>query len=220
MFPFPRAGQVLTKICGLTRLEDARICAEAGADAIGINFFPQSKRFHSLEQAALWLDKVPPGLARTAVLVNAPAEEVRRIAESGLIDVLQFHGDETTEDMAGFRSLGLPMIKALPLRPDTALESLRVWPVDALLLDAWAPGVYGGTGHTIDWTHAAEVIGALAPLPVILSGGLTPENIEEAVRRTRPAGVDTASGVEVSPGVKDHGKIGGLTRKCLRAATA
>ncbi|RYD31493.1 MAG: phosphoribosylanthranilate isomerase [Verrucomicrobiaceae bacterium] len=211
---------MLTKICGLTRLEDALLCAEAGADAIGINFFPKSKRFHPLEQAALWLDKVPSGLARTAVLVNAPAEDVLRIAESGLIDVLQFHGDETPEDMVKFRSLGRPVIKALPLRPDTTLESLRAWPVDALLLDAWAPGAYGGTGHTIDWTHAAEVIRALAPLPVILSGGLTPANIAEAVRRTRPAGVDTASGVEVSPGLKDHGKIRALTGECLRAAMA
>lgn len=207
MFPFPQPGRTLTKICGLTGLEDARFCAEAGADAIGINFFPKSKRFHPLEQAVLWLGEVPRGLTRVAVLVNAPAEEVRRIAGSGLIDVLQFHGDETLEEIGGFRSLGLPVIKALPLRPDTSLESLRAWPVDALLLDAYAPGVYGGTGHTINWNQAAAVIAALQPLPVILSGGLTPDNISEAIRHTRPAGVDVASGVELSPGIKDHGKI-------------
>lgn len=218
MFPFPLPGQVLTKICGLTRLEDALACAEAGADAIGINFFPESKRFHPLEQAAVWLGRAPRSLTRVAVLVNAPGDEVRRLAESGLIDVLQFHGDENRDDLAGFRALGLPMIKALPLRPDTTPDSLCGWPVDALLLDAYAPGTYGGTGHTVDWDRAAEVIAALAPLPVILSGGLTPDNVSEAVRRTLPAGVDVASGVELSPGLKDHGKIRNLVVQARMAS--
>ncbi|MES2709085.1 MAG: phosphoribosylanthranilate isomerase [Verrucomicrobiota bacterium] len=218
MFPFPLPGQVLTKICGLTRLEDALACAEAGADAIGINFFPESKRFHPLEQAAVWLEQAPRSLTRVAVLVNTPADEVRRLAGSGLIDVLQFHGDENWDDLAEFRLLGLPMIKALPLRPDTTPDSLRGWPADALLLDAYVPGTYGGTGHTVDWSHAAEVIAALAPLPVILSGGLTPDNIAEAVRRTLPAGVDVASGVEISPGLKDHGKIRNLVAQARMAS--
>lgn len=209
-FPsFPSlTGQTQVKICGLTGLGDALVCAGAGVEAIGINFFPESKRFHPLEQAAVWLPEVPRSLTRVAVLVNAPAGELRAIARSGLLDVLQFHGDETPEAVAAARAeFGLPVIKALPLRADTTVESLRAWPVDALLLDAYAPGVYGGTGHTIDWERAAEVIAALAPLPVILSGGLTPDNISEAVRRTIPAGVDVASGVEISPGRKDHGKI-------------
>lgn len=202
------AGLTQVKICGLTGLEDALVCAEAGAEAIGINFFPKSKRFHPLDQAASWLADVPRSLTRVAVLVNPAAKDLRAIGQSGLLDVLQFHGDETPEEVAAARAeFGLPVIKALPLRADTTLESLRAWTVDALLLDAYAPGVYGGTGHTIDWDRAAEVIAALAPLPVILSGGLTPENIEEAVRRTRPAGVDVASGVEISPGRKGHGKI-------------
>jgi phosphoribosylanthranilate isomerase len=202
------AGLTQVKICGLTGSEDALVCAEAGAEAIGINFFPKSKRFHPLDQAARWLAEAPRSLTRVAVLVNPAAEDLRAIAASGLLDVLQFHGDETPEEVAAARAaFGLPVIKALPLRADTTLESLRAWPVDALLLDAYAPGVYGGTGHTIDWDRAAEVIAALAPLPVILSGGLTPDNISEAVRRTLPAGVDVASGVEISPGCKDHRKI-------------
>lgn len=213
MFPAALPGHVLTKICGITTLEDALGSAAAGADAIGINFYPQSKRYHSLEDASSWLADVPPHVARVAVLVNAPDEEVRRIATSGLIDVLQFHGDETPEILERARDFGLPIIKALPLLPGTALETLRAWPADALLLDAYAPGTYGGTGHTIDWNYAATLIAALSPHPVILSGGLNPDNIAEAVRQTRPASIDVASGVEISPGRKDLTKVKNLIER-------
>ena len=207
MFPASTPGHILTKICGLTSLAGALNCAEAGADAIGINFYPLSKRFHPLDEAALWLGQLPPGLIRVAVLVNAPDAEVHRIATSGLIDVLQFHGDESPETIGAARRFGLPVIKALPLLPGTTAASLLAWPADALLLDAHAPGVYGGTGHTIDWTHAAAIIAALAPRPVILSGGLTPDNLTAAVQQTHPAAVDTASGVEWAPGRKDPAKV-------------
>ena len=207
MFPASTPGHILTKICGLTSLAGALHCAEAGADAIGINFYPLSKRFHPLDEAALWLGQLPPGLIRVAVLVNAPDAEVHRIATSGLIDVLQFHGDESPEAVGAARRFGLPVIKALPLLPGTTAASLLAWPADALLLDAHAPGVYGGTGHTIDWTHAAAIIAALAPRSVILSGGLTPDNLTAAVQQTHPAAVDTASGVEWAPGRKDPAKV-------------
>jgi phosphoribosylanthranilate isomerase len=207
LFPVPLPGRVRTKICGLTSLESARQCAAAGADAIGINFFPGSKRYQSFSKAAPWLADMPAGLARVGVFVNLPAGELEVIAGSGLLDVLQFHGDESRETLAAARRFGLPIIKALPLLPGTTTESLTGWPADALLLDAHAPGTYGGTGHTIDWNHAARVIAALAPLPVILSGGLHPGNIAEAIRLTRPAGVDVASGVESSPGQKDPDKV-------------
>ena len=211
MFPASSPGRVLTKICGLTSLADALHCAGAGADAIGINFYPSSKRFHPLDQAAAWLAQLPASLIRVAVLVNAPDAEVQRIATSGLIDVLQFHGDESPETLSRARAFGLPIIKALPLRPGTTVASLQAWPADALLLDACAPpGIYGGTGHTIDWTRAAAMIAALAPLPVILSGGLNPDNIAAAVRQTRPTGIDVASGVESSPGHKDPAKVRAL----------
>lgn len=220
MFPFSEPGKTLTKICGITRVDDAHLCVAAGADAIGINFYPGSKRFHSLKQAEKWLGKVSRGLTRVAVLVNAPEEEVRRVAGSGLIDVLQFHGDETAYDLTAYRASGieLPFIKALPLRPETTLADLQGWPVDALLLDAYAPGTYGGTGHTIDWTRAAEMMASLVPLPVILSGGLTPGNVAEAVRLTHPAGVDVASGVEISPGLKDPAQVGKFVRETRRGA--
>jgi len=210
MFPHAHAGRTLTKICGLTSLPEALQCAAAGADAIGINFYPKSKRYHALDEAALWLTQLPAGLSRVAVLVNAPAAELHRIATSGLIDVLQFHGDESPEILTDARRYGLPVIKALPLLPDTTIASLRAWPADALLLDAYAPGTYGGTGHTIDWTRAAALIAAMAPFPVILSGGLTPDNTAAAIAATRPAGIDAASGVEFSPGIKDPAKVRAL----------
>lgn len=215
MFPHATPGRTLTKICGLTSLPEALHCAEAGADAIGINFYPKSKRYHPLNKAALWLTKLPPGLVRVAVLVNTPADELHRIATSGVIDVLQFHGDEPSEGLIAARRYGLPIIKALPLLPDTTPASLLAWPADALLLDAYAPGTYGGTGHTIDWTRAAAVIAGLAPFPIILSGGLTADNIQAAVSQTRPAGVDVASGVEVSPGRKDPDKVRSFLQNAL-----
>ena len=215
MFPHATPSHTLTKICGLTSLLEALQCAEAGADAIGINFYPRSKRYHPLDRAALWLTKLPSRLVRVAVLVNPPADELHRIANSGVIDVLQFHGDESPETLAAARCYGLPLIKALPLRPDTTICSLQAWPADALLLDAYAPGTYGGTGHTIDWTHAAAVIAELAPFPIILSGGLTAVNIHAAVSLTRPAGVDVASGVELAPGRKDPDQVRAFIRNAL-----
>lgn len=207
MFPAATHGRVLTKICGLTSLTDAQACADAGADAIGINFYPLSKRYHPLDKARTWLASVPSSLTRVAVMVNIPWEELERIAASGLIDVLQFHGDETPDLLLRAGKFGLPIVKALPLRPETTLDSLKNWPADALLLDAFAPSQYGGTGHVIDWNHASQIIPALAPLPVLLSGGLTPENIGAAITATRPSAVDTASGVEISPGIKDPAKV-------------
>ncbi len=214
MFPRPSPLRPLTKICGLTSLPQALACAEAGADAIGINFYPRSKRFHPWEQASLWLGHLPPSLARVAVFVNAPLDQVETLAASGLIDALQFHGDETPAFLLRARTFGLPLIKALPLLPETTAASLLAWPADALLLDAFAPGVYGGTGHTIDWARAAAIIAAIAPKPLILSGGLTPENLAAAIHATRPAAVDVASGVESAPGLKDLAKV----RAFLRAA--
>lgn len=218
MFPFPSSSRpTLTKICGLTNLAAANLCAESGADAIGINFFPKSKRYHPLDLAQEWLAEVRSSLARVAVLVNPSREELHVIASSGMIDVLQFHGDESPETLLAARTYGLPIIKALPLLPDTTVESLSAWPADALLLDAYAPGTYGGTGHTIDWTQAAQVIAALTTKPVILSGGLTPDNIAAAIQQTHPAGVDTASGVESAPAIKDPDKVHAFLKNALKA---
>lgn len=217
MVPASASGRALTKICGLTSLAAALDCAEAGADAIGINFFPGSKRYHPPEKAGLWLPQVPRSLRRVAVLVNPDLEMLRRIAGEDWVDALQLHGDESPDFVNSARSFGLPVIKALPLLPQTQAESFGKWPVDAFLLDAWAPGVYGGTGEAIDWDRAREIVQALSPVPVHLSGGLTPQNVRRAAQTVQPAGVDVASGVEISPGIKDPEQVRTFVRETAAA---
>lgn len=195
------------KICGLTCREDAQVCADAGADAIGINLFPGSKRYHPLDRARAWLGEFAGGPARVALFVNAGLEDIGTAVDSGLFEAVQLHGDEAPEFCAAVKALGLPLIRALALRTTDDLAQLADHPADAFILDAWAPGVFGGTGQLSDWALAAEAVRRFPSRIILLSGGLTPENVNAAVSGVRPAGVDVASGVESAPGIKDHGKI-------------
>jgi phosphoribosylanthranilate isomerase len=203
-------GRLFVKVCGLTRLEDAVVCGEAGVDAIGINFFPGSKRYHGIEEAREWLPEVPAGLLRIGLFVNASIGEIERVAGSGLLEGIQLHGDEPVVFTEAVQQIGLPVLRAVALREERDLERIAVDPAEAFILDAFAPGVYGGTGHRCDWPLAARAVREFPEKVLILAGGLTPENAGEAVRAVRPAGVDTASGVEVRPGVKDGGMIWGF----------
>ena len=213
--PFPaHSATPLVKICGLTRAEDVQVCIDAGADAIGFNFWPKSKRCVTWAQALPLLDMVPAHISRVAVLVNAGSREVHHLIESARIDCLQFHGDESLDYFREFANCPIPLIRAAAVRTAADVSALAVWPVDALLLDAYAPGTYGGTGHPCDWPLAAEAVRAHAPKPILVSGGLTPENVAEALRTTGCAGADVASGVESAPGIKDPEKI----RAFIRAA--
>jgi phosphoribosylanthranilate isomerase len=182
---------------------------EAGADAIGINFFPGSKRFHPLTKAREWLASFSgPGFpARIALFVNAPLDEVRAASDTGLFDAIQLHGDETPEFCASVKSLGLPLIRALSLKTETDLADLASHPADIFILDACAPGTFGGTGQLCDWSLAADAVRRYPRLPILLSGGLSPENVASALSAVAPAGVDVASGVESAPAVKDPAKI-------------
>lgn len=197
------------KICGITRREDADVCAEAKADAIGINFYPQSKRFHPLVEARQWLGAFsgPRFPARVALFVNAGLEEIRTVAETGLFEAIQLHGDESPEFCVRVKALGLPLIWALALRSAEDLERLAGHPADVLILDAYAPGDFGGTGQLSDWGLAAEAGRRFPEKSILLSGGLAPENVAVAIATVRPAGVDVASGVESPQGVKDPAKI-------------
>lgn len=202
-FPHHPISMAQSKVCGLTRLSDALVCAEAGINAIGINFWPKSKRFHPFSQAKTWLEQVPDSLTRVAVFVNAPAGEVREIIASGLIEVAQFHGDESEDYVRSFLEAGTPVIRALSARTEADLEKIARSPVQTILLDAYQPGVYGGTGMTCDWALAARAVCEFPEKDIILSGGLTPLNAAQAVREVHPAAIDLASGVESAPGVKD-----------------
>lgn len=186
------------KICGLTRVEDALYAAALGADYLGFVFVEESPRYVDPLVCGSIADALAPHSRTVGVFRNAPIEEVRRIAEIARLDLVQLHGDETYR-------LELPTIKAFNVKdtlPDTSTEA------DYLLFDTG-----GGTGRTFDWTLLA---GYPRTKPFFLAGGITPENVAEAVARTNPFGIDVSSGVEESPGVKDHRKLRTLFERIRR----
>jgi len=190
------------KICGITNLADALAAVEAGADALGLNFFEKSPRHVSVKTAAEISKQLPPFIMRAGVFVNADEDLITRaIGECGL-SLLQFHGDEPPEFCTQF---GLMSMKAFRIRDEESLKEIPNYPTDAYLLDAYSPEARGGTGEKFNWDLAVET--QKFGKPVFLAGGLTPGNVAEAVRKVLPFGVDVSSGVESSPGKKDHAKI-------------
>jgi phosphoribosylanthranilate isomerase len=201
------------KICGITTAGDARLACQAGADAVGLNFFSGSSRFVTRELAKEIAAAISPGVLIVGVFVNASAEEILLTASEVPLDVIQLHGDEPPAFLAelpGVRILKAFRCAAAELPPWVEYlaecEKLGRKP-EAILIDAAAPGQYGGSGQTIDWSMLPQVRAQLAGLAVILAGGLNPENVSEAIRVARPEGVDVASGVEKSPGVKDSQRV-------------
>jgi len=190
------------KICGITNLADGLAAVEAGADALGLNFYEKSPRHISQKTAAEISKQLPPFVMRVGLFVNAPEDLVTRaIGECGLT-MLQFHGDEPPEFCVQF---GLMSMKAFRIRDAESLEELPQFSTDAYLLDAYSPEARGGTGKKFNWDLAVEA--QKFGKPIFLAGGLTPENVADAVRKVHPFGVDVSSGVESSPGKKDHTKV-------------
>ncbi len=190
------------KICGITSLADALAAAEAGADALGLMFYDASPRRVSMVTAAIIARQVPPFVLKVGVFVNAPEELVlRAIGECGL-NLLQFHGDESPEYCQRFSVMTM---KAFRIRDEESLQPLPNYKTDAFLLDSYVAGKPGGTGEKFNWELAvkAKQFGK----PVFLAGGLTPENVADAVRRVQPYGVDVSSGVESAAGRKDIAKV-------------
>ncbi|MBF0190437.1 MAG: phosphoribosylanthranilate isomerase [Magnetococcales bacterium] len=200
------------KICGITRIADALAAVAAGADALGFVFYPGSKRYIAPEGVARIVERLPPFVTITGLFVNAPAEEIRATAARCRLDVIQLHGDESPE-----ACLGLPgrVIKAVRVGEAEDLTGLERFPVQGLLLDAKVADHYGGSGRVFDWSLIA---GYRAPLPLILAGGLNPENVFQAVRQVNPYAVDVSSGVESAPGIKDHDKMAQFIRQVQQAA--
>lgn len=193
---------VRVKICGITRVEDLHAACGAGADALGFVFYEKSPRHLTLEAAAALLREVPPFVQSVGLFVDADPAFVESVLRVVPLDLLQFHGDEKPADCARH---GRPWIKAIRVRPDTDLLKCAAdfAAASGLLLDAYVPGVPGGTGARFDW----RLIPPRLPKRVILSGGLTPDNVAEAVQRVRPWAVDVSSGVEAAKGIKDAQKI-------------
>jgi phosphoribosylanthranilate isomerase len=204
------APPLRVKICGVTSLEDALAAARLGADAVGFNFWLRSRRFIAPKAAGTIVRQLPPGVAAFGVFVDPTHDEVLRAIEASGIDVVQLHGDESP---ALCVSLPLPVVKAIRVADAHALAQLASYEVQAFLLDSASAG-YGGSGTAFDWGLAAAVA---RELPVLLAGGLTPENVAEAVRTVRPLGVDVASGVEQAPGVKDAARMELFIRRAREA---
>jgi phosphoribosylanthranilate isomerase len=190
------------KICGVTTASDAIALADLGVHALGINFWPQSKRFLPATAAAAFLPALAGRILRVGVFVNADPALPRQLLADGLIDLAQFHGDESPAYCAAFAADSLPFIKALPATA-AALADPHRYHAAAILIDTPAPATYGGTGTPFDWSIAATFIRNHPHLPVILAGGITPANAANAVTAVHPAAIDIASGAESSPGIKD-----------------
>ena len=190
------------KICGITRTQDALAAAGCGATAIGLVFYAQSPRYVTPERAAELIRVLPPFVMSVGLFVDAVAREVTQTLAQARVDLLQFHGNESP---AYCRQFGVPYLKALRVRAglDLLQYARDYHDAKALLLDAYVEGTHGGTGATFDWALIPKNL----PLPVVLSGGLTPKNITAAIQAVRPWAVDVSSGVELQKGVKDAAKI-------------
>jgi len=191
------------KICGITRLDDALASIDCGADYLGFNFYPQSPRYLSPDDARSIIEKLPDGVTAVGIFVNRPSpEEVLEIMYSSGVGMAQLHGDESVEYC---RRVGAGLvIRALRTGPGFEVDSVLDYPAAAILLDAFDNRLYGGTGRVADWSTAAQ---AAKKVRLFLAGGLSPENIAEAIRAVEPFAVDVNSGVESAPGVKDHQKL-------------
>lgn len=194
------------KICGLTDPEDALAAAKAGADALGLVFYPPSPRHIEIDQAWSIIDVLPAFVTTTALFVNPEPGLVKSVIQGLQIDLLQFHGDETPAFCEQFER---PYIKAVRMQPDTDLAELsrRYATARALLLDTYVKGVPGGTGEAFNWDWVAPSKRDDDCLPIILAGGLMPENVAQAIQTVRPWAVDVSGGVEVTPGEKSERRI-------------
>ncbi|HEV8224701.1 MAG TPA: phosphoribosylanthranilate isomerase [Rubrobacteraceae bacterium] len=201
---------VFTKVCGITNPGDAREAADAGADAIGM-IFAESPREVNVEEARRISVALPDGVLKVGVFVDAEPEEVLQTAREVGLDLAQLHGDETPETVAAIRGAGLPVMKALRVRNAEALAEIQSYGADLIMLDAWSARARGGTGETFDWGLAKSVKGRGN---IVVSGGLTPENVREAIEFFEPYGVDASSSLEEKPGKKSGERV----RRFVRAA--
>jgi phosphoribosylanthranilate isomerase len=203
---------VKIKICGITNAGDALAAVEAGADALGFVFYEASPRYLQWPAAANIIRQLPPFVAKVGVFVNAMESFIKQTIEECRLDTLQFHGEEPPEFCHKF---SVPVIKAFRVQNAESLRSLPRYDLAAWLLDSYQPAQAGGTGARFDWPLAVEA--SKLGRPIILAGGLTPENVAEAVRQVRPFAVDVSSGVEAAPGKKDPAKLRAFTRAARSA---
>jgi phosphoribosylanthranilate isomerase len=199
-----RSDHVGVKICGVRNEADAIAAIESGADALGFNLYPGSRRYLQWQNEAAWIRELPADISRIALVVNSTLEEARQLLELELFDGLQLHGEESEEFCHSLVQSSKPVIKAVRLATVELLERVRAYPVFGFLIDSYQEGAFGGTGERFDW----ELLkGVKMDKPLIVAGGLTPENVADAVREMRPHAVDVASGVENREGFKDKKRM-------------
>lgn len=193
---------VRSKICGITRIDDALVAIAAGADAIGLVFYPKSPRAVNIAQAQAIIAALPPLVTTVGLFVDMPRDQLSELLAQVPLDLLQFHGDESAADCDGYNR---PYIKALRVKAgDDVAAMMAGYPrASGILLDTFVAGVPGGTGEAFDWSLVPQGLN----IPIILAGGLNAENIARAIEQVRPYAVDVSGGVEVSKGVKDAGKV-------------
>lgn len=193
---------VRSKICGITRIEDALLAVDAGADAIGLVFYAKSPRAVTAQQARAIIAQLPPFVTTVGLFVDVSRCELNEILELVPLDLLQFHGDESPADCDGFQR---PYIKALRVKPgdDIAAQVGRYQNASGVLLDTYVPGIPGGTGEAFDWSLVPQGLAK----PIILAGGLHAGNVAAAIAQVRPYAVDVSGGVEAQKGIKDAEKI-------------
>ena len=192
------------KICGITRIQDIQSVVEAGADAIGFVFYPPSPRSVTTQQAKILVQHVPAYVQTVGLFVNASADEIALVLKEVALDLIQFHGDETATQCASIaQQVGRRWYKAIQVKPDLdvihTIKKYQQAGASAVLLDAWHPELKGGTGHSFDWAQFPQL-----DIPLILAGGLKPENIEDAIKTTNAYAVDVSGGVESAKGIKDQ----------------
>lgn len=191
------------KICGITNLPDALCAIDSDANAVGFVFYPRSPRFCDVEKARHIIRELPKGIVKVGVFVDEPIDLLLQYLSNLPLDYVQLHGSETPEFCS---KMPVGVIKGVRVRNLDGIRNMPDYPVAYYLLDSYSDKDYGGTGTSFDWSIAVEAKKILSS-PILLSGGLTPENVTDAVKIVNPYGVDVSSGVEVSPGIKDHRKI-------------
>jgi phosphoribosylanthranilate isomerase len=211
------------KICGVRTSADAQLAADAGADAIGLNFYESSPRYVAVDQAAAIVSGLPSNVQRVGVFVNADAKRVAQVADAVPLDIVQLHGDEPPGSLGQYATR--PLLRAVRCRGGNLepviqylarCQTLGVLPA-AILLDAYQAGLYGGSGSRLNWDLLTNVTGRLGNVYLVLAGGLSPGNVAEAIQTVRPNAVDVASGVELRPGEKDAALIHAFVDQARRA---
>ena len=201
---------IRVKVCGITRLEDAKAAIRAGADALGFVFYRKSPRYISPSKALKILEALPPFVSKVGVFVNERTGAIRDISGFCALDAVQLHGEEDNHFCHRLKRYGLKIIKGFRVAADFNIAQVEGYRVDGHLFDAHAEGEYGGTGKVFAW----EILKGLhTPVPRIISGGLTSENVGAAIAALNPFAVDVSSSIEVSPGVKDHKKMADFIRR-------